>query len=580
LGLFLSSAVDLLGTALALWLGVYLLARGYRSSLTLRAVVMLLALGLFFLSAFLNLHFPVMSTAVARAVCLVMAFLAWHSLSFRMLPPAERARRAWLLRVGHSAGLASVVFLVGLRPIFAEADNSLMVSGVQLTVGYLLYGLGLMVLTAATLAHLWRGVQLGLNPYQRLAFIATLVAVGPALVAYLFINMLPPVPRIVQDLLLLTALAIFSYAIARHQVLVERRTTLQDFPISGLAIGLLALVYALVAWWESRSAAVVALVVVLAVLTHATYDLVRGFLEGLLYRRDGGLRRQLRTLAHDVGSTGSNEGRLNDGLSLLCQTVHAAGGFIALAENGQHTVAASLRSLPVGAALPAAALPPGDVGEAPPTLRDQVTWLAPAYLGAEAVGVVGLGPRVPHGSYLEHDLALLVDTADWVSRVAPAQSRQEQERETLSRLAAEMPTREVQLQTATEDLRQAMSVPLADEVVSEVEDALRHLAEYAELGESPLVARLGLAGDTHVARGKALRERLEAAIEGLRPPGPTPKEPWPREWQGYAAVRLAYVEDVPNREIMARLYVAESTFARVRRKAVRAVARSVVERGV
>jgi hypothetical protein len=114
-------------------------------------------------------------------------------------------------------------------------------------------------------------------------------------------------------------------------------------------------------------------------------------------------------------------------------------------------------------------------------------------------------------------------------------------------------------------------------VLRQVEQALKHLDDYAWLGDSPLVGRLGIVESTHVARGKALRERLEAAIESLRPAGPSPVKAWPPEWQGYGALRLAYIEDVPNREIMARLFLAESTFARLRRKAVRAVARSVVE---
>jgi len=370
---------------------------------------------------------------------------------------------------------------------------------------------------------------------------------------------------------------IFSYVIARHQVLVERRTTLQDFPISGLAIGLLGLVYVVVAWGVSRSAAVVALVLALAVLTHATYDLVRGLLEGLLYRSDGGLRQQLRRLAHDVGSAGANEARLQAGLNMLCETVRASGGFIALAEAGALHVAASLHSLAVSTPLPLEVLPAGDVGAPAAPLDGQVTWLAPVYVGEAAVGVVGLGARAQFGKYSEDDLTLLVETADWVSRVAPAQSHQQEMRDTLKSIAAELPTGETELQNAAEDLRAALKTAPPDKVFREVEEALRHLADYAWLGESPLVERLGVSGETHVARGKALRQRLEAAIEGLRPPGPPPKEPWPREWYGHAAVHLAYVEDVPNREIMARLYVTETTFARIRKKSVRAVAKSVME---
>jgi hypothetical protein len=117
----------------------------------------------------------------------------------------------------------------------------------------------------------------------------------------------------------------------------------------------------------------------------------------------------------------------------------------------------------------------------------------------------------------------------------------------------------------------------SDEIVQQVDQALRHLADFAWLGASPLVGWLGLPGETHTARGKALRQQLETAIEDLRPLGPRPKEPYPREWHAYTALRWAYVEEVPNREIMARLFISEGTFARLRRKAVRAVARNLLE---
>ena len=63
----------------------------------------------------------------------------------------------------------------------------------------------------------------------------------------------------------------------------------------------------------------------------------------------------------------------------------------------------------------------------------------------------------------------------------------------------------------------------------------------------------------------------------------SPKSPiWrtgipPREWHSYIILHDAYVEDVPNRDIMSQLYVSEGTFHRQRRKALRAVARSLLE---
>jgi hypothetical protein len=66
-------------------------------------------------------------------------------------------------------------------------------------------------------------------------------------------------------------------------------------------------------------------------------------------------------------------------------------------------------------------------------------------------------------------------------------------------------------------------------------------------------------------------------LDTLRPTGQRPTEPLPREWYSFAVLHDAYVEDVPNREVMARLYISEGTFNRTRRNAIRAVARAVQE---
>jgi hypothetical protein len=65
----------------------------------------------------------------------------------------------------------------------------------------------------------------------------------------------------------------------------------------------------------------------------------------------------------------------------------------------------------------------------------------------------------------------------------------------------------------------------------------------------------------------------------LKPDEKRPPEPLPREWYNYAVLHDAYVEDVPNREIMARMYVSEGTFNRSRRNALRGVARFLLEKG-
>jgi hypothetical protein len=107
--------------------------------------------------------------------------------------------------------------------------------------------------------------------------------------------------------------------------------------------------------------------------------------------------------------------------------------------------------------------------------------------------------------------------------------------------------------------------------------ALQHLSDYTLLGASPLVKQLHISGPDHMQRGKLLREKLLRAVESLSPAPVRPAGVLPREWQAYVILHDAYVEDVPNREIMARLYISEGTYNRLRRRALLAVAQALLE---
>ena len=87
-------------------------------------------------------------------------------------------------------------------------------------------------------------------------------------------------------------------------------------------------------------------------------------------------------------------------------------------------------------------------------------------------------------------------------------------------------------------------------------------------------------GYRHVLdRGKALSETLVDALNELWPDTPLPKESRcpPREWHMYIILHDSYVEEETNRDIMSRLYISEGTFNRTRRRALRAVAKSLAE---
>jgi hypothetical protein len=144
-------------------------------------------------------------------------------------------------------------------------------------------------------------------------------------------------------------------------------------------------------------------------------------------------------------------------------------------------------------------------------------------------------------------------------------------------LTTEVEAREVGLQANAQDLIAELEFQLDRALVRSFELGLRHLSDYATLGQSGLVNELMIAGATHVERGKAVRDDLLRAIESLRPARPQTDSIPPREWQAYIILHDAYVEDIPNRDIMSKLYVSEGTFNRERRKALQAFARTLLE---
>ncbi|MEK7384755.1 MAG: hypothetical protein AAB262_15930, partial [Elusimicrobiota bacterium] len=339
-------------------------------------------------------------------------------------------------------------------------------------------------------------------------------------------------------------------------------TTLHDFPISGLAIVGLSSLYAALTQQRGAPAGEVAFITILAILTHSAYDLAREFLDRLLHRHEGKLRRQLRRLAHDVSGESNLQVSLQQGLTGLCRTLNASGGFIAVRRQNEFVVTASVHSLSLDSTVEPAMVMGDDLRQPPAPLADKAAWLAPAFVRNEQAAVVGLGPRPARSDYSESALDLLAATAAWVGQMMDADTRQEAGRTQLIELAAEVQSREVKLQAGAEDLIAVFENQLDAQFVRWVEEGLRRLTDYTTLGQLPLTAQLQIQGETHIERGKAVREHLIQAIETLRPAGQRPSGILPREWHGYAILHDAYVEDVPNREVMARLYISESTFNR------------------
>jgi hypothetical protein len=136
--------------------------------------------------------------------------------------------------------------------------------------------------------------------------------------------------------------------------------------------------------------------------------------------------------------------------------------------------------------------------------------------------------------------------------------------------------------SALADVREAVDQMLRDgppelDWRAMVEGALRRMNDLPALSQHPLLLELRPLpedGATPLERAGALRNVLERAVERLRPngPRPAPGSPLVGGWTHYLVLREAYVDGRPNKQIMQRYGVAESTFHRARRRAIDAVA--------
>lgn len=568
--------VDLIAMGTCLWMAFYLFARGFPSQITLRGAILLLALAVFFFSAYTNLFRQIVGMSAIRSVCLIIGLGAWHDITLYLIPPAVRHRkRSWTIAV-FLLGAVAITFLLSTENAYiGEQGNNLYVARMGIGLPYILYGAFEIIALISILYNLLAKERVGLTPVGRYFLFASLFAVGGVGYGIIALALSPPVPRIIQDLMIFSGVFMIGVSVARHQTLIERRTTLQDFPITSLTVLLLAIAYALTALRLGLPLQLVGPITAFVVLTHALYDLVREFLERLRIRNESTFRKQMRRLENQ-SSEDTLRLRLQAGLDLLCRTLDSSRGFIAIKRGDEFVVTASRSSVEVEARFPESTVSYEDISNAQNEQIPGILHFAPSFDGPTQIAVVGIGKPNRKLEYSNGDLELLSEVADQVGTIVSLGSLQPQ----LSQIITQSEINESEAKLVAGEMLDAMEIHPDQEFVKIVEDGLRHLSDYIELGQSALANKLGLGTGSHIERGRELHRIIIESIELLRPAEKRPPEPLPRVWYNHAVLHDAYVEGVPNREIMARLYISEGTFNRTRRNAIRGLARLLMEKNL
>ncbi|MGZ9220967.1 MAG: hypothetical protein ACXW4Q_02565 [Anaerolineales bacterium] len=568
--------ITLFGMAFTLWMAFYLFARGFPSTITLRMVIVLLALSGFFYGAYNNIFHQVAGTAAWRAILLVIGLAGWYSLTVQVMSAHSRKRLRWLEIGMYILAVITVVLLLLPDSFTAEEGNALFVAHMRIGLPYIVYGLYQWGVALCILLNLLIDDRVGLTSRGKYFLVASIFPTASVIYGVAGLIAARPLPRIVPDLLIFCGVFLLSISVARHQTLLERRTTLQDFPITTLTILGLSAIYAYIGWRLGLLMEMMAAVVGLAILTHAFYDLVREFLERLRMRRESAFRRQLRQL--EGAGENTLRIRLQEGLDLLCESLNAPNGLIAIRNGNEFLVTATRQSIPLESRVPADLVSFEDISQPADDQLRHLAWIAPSFDGQTQIAFVGIGKPNSRLDYSAADLDLLGEVADRIGTVISLSNLQPQKKDHIRQLVAESQADANELSSIADEVRETIASNPDPGFVKIVEEGLRRFSDYIALGQSPLADWAGITAGSHIERGKQLHKFRADAIDSLRPPGTRPREPLPRVWYSYVVLYDAYVEGVTNREIMARLYISEGTFNRTRRNAIRGLARLLKEK--
>ena len=573
--------VTLFAMAVTLWMGFYLFARGFPSLMTLRVVVVMLALSGFFFGAYNNVFVQTPGSAAIRAVLLVIGLAGWYSVTFHVMSDRNQTRYRFI--EWGIYGLAAVTILLLLQPgtFLNETGNALYVAHMSKTGwAYRVYGAYQFIVSFGIMLNLLVGDRVGLTPHGKYFLVTSIFPVVSVIYGVLSLGSSGLAPRIIQDTLAFCGVFVLGLSVARHQTWTERRASLQDFPVTTIGALGLAAISTYFAWRWGVPVAMLSSVAGFVILSVGAYDLAREFLERSRTRKESEFRKQLRRLEDEGPGDETLKSRLQQGFDLLCQGLNAPGGFVAIRRGEKFLVIASRSSVAVGSEIPEDVVACEDVSHPRAGQLSSLAWIAPSFEGPTQTVVVGVEKSRSRMEYSKGDLELLGEVTDQIGTILSLSNLVSKQGDVVPAPGAGSEITARELRSATGELLDSISVNPDDEFIRMVEEALRHLPDAIALGQSALAEKMPIRAESHIERGKRLQEILTNSIESLKPAERRPPEPLPRVWYNHAVLYDAYVEGVPNREIMARLYISEGTFHRTRRNAIRGLARLLVEQNL
>lgn len=597
---------NLIALVIGLWLGIYLVTRSPRSPISWLTGFTLWSLSGHFLNVLLALAAPPLLEDVPgwlnplfrfweanvqaganrwlQGWLIIPAVVFWHHATTLMHSQKLNPWQWTRLVLGY-AGTAIAIVLQVRTPwllVAAPVGDPLYLNALEAGPFYSLFvALGLLYtgVSVTNLLNLARAARTEMF-FRQFVLLITSTLIAALAVPFSIAGSLlgKQVPIVVTSLPIALGMALLGYGVARYSALVEGRTIRRDFFQAAATAFAAAGLYLTATWLLVRlldaPPAFYVLIVLPVIVTHSLVDFARYQLDSTLYRRrEGQIRAGLQDLAQLVREQERLDEHLWSMLELLCVSVRAIFGLVFLFEDDGPRLAAtydcqggepnlSLHDLTADDVL---YLKPGHF--APPLA--EAALLIPLYGDGNQLGALILGRPVNSVRYAPSDTNQLLYASD---RLGDLLWDLRRHAEQTKKVAREVDTPGTPI--APPIVRH--STPISVKVV---EDALRHMADYAYLGDHTLAqlaavrSRVKVEPITHLDLGKAVHGTVAEAVDKLRPPSAPPREPPSRDWYPYLILHEAYLEGIPNRDIMSRLYISEGTFNRTRRAALRSVTR-------
>lgn len=602
----LTFAVNFLALIASLWLGLYVVTRNPRAPIAWLTAFTLWSLSGMFLNillALIPLPLPAFRPSSLRflfpfwpsgmferggnawlqgwSVAPSIAF--WHHATMLMRPGKMNTWRWTRVIVGYLIAFAAIEVQAFTQILFSvEGGDPLYLNSLRAGPLYSIFGIALIVLTSLSVVHLVRSASVAPAEIVRRQLMTLVTAtvitglIAPVSLLSSGLNIFP-IPMVILSGVLAVFVGMIGYGVARYSALVEKRTIDRDFFYNLVGVTVMVGIYIGAGWLLVLAYQAPKVILIffplLGVLTHTGLNAASIFLDWLFYRGETRLlRANLHGLRRLAGESENLKTLLDQTLDALCGPIKATYGLILTYDDGTANQIAEYHWRRPRLELPSGLLLADDLihltpGHFPAPLEDAAL-LVPLYIESEQVGALILGCPANGIRYANTEVDQLLYPADQIAE-ALFLNRQNT----------------IRLEKVASIANETMPIPVSEfnVPVNVVENALRNLFDFAYLADTPLanmeLVRRRMVGEknTYVERGKAVQAVVLESLDKMRPAGEVPRDPPPRVWYPYTILHNAYVEEIPNREIMSKLYISEGTFNRTRREAIRALARTLAD---